>query len=171
MAIFLSDVRAQDSVPTLRSFLKLYTSLDAGKLANFLDANEEELVQQMMVMKQCSRSLTRPATSAGSLLEGEIVSTGDLDFVIEENTVHIAESTVGRRYGGWFIRNIEHAQRVFDSLRSQPLPITKPSAAAPTANGQPEKTEAPAQIRPAANRGGGRAAWGAPNARRVEIEA
>jgi hypothetical protein len=30
---FLSDVRAQQAVPTLRSFLKLYTSLDAAKLA------------------------------------------------------------------------------------------------------------------------------------------
>jgi len=171
LALFLSDVRAQDAVPTLRSFLKLYTSLDAGKLANFLDADEEELVQQMMVMKQRSRSLTRPATAAGSLLEGETVTTSDLDFAIEENTVVIAESTVGRRYGGWFIRNIEHAQRVFDGIRSQPLPISKTAAVTTTVNGQAEKSEAPApQSRPAAARSG-RAAWGGANARRVETEA
>ena len=36
--------------------------------------------------------------------------------------VHITESTVGRRYAGWFIRNTEHAQRVFDALKSSPLP-------------------------------------------------
>jgi hypothetical protein len=33
LAAFLADVRAQGAVPTLRSFLKLYTSLDARKLS------------------------------------------------------------------------------------------------------------------------------------------
>lgn len=60
--------------------------------------------------------------------------------------VHIAESTVGRRYAGWFIRNTEHAQRVLDTLKNSPLPVlTKPAqaktdgaapAAAPKANTQ-----------------------------------
>lgn len=36
--------------------------------------------------------------------------------------IHIAESTVGRRYAGWFIRNSEHAARVLDGLRASPLP-------------------------------------------------
>lgn len=39
--------------------------------------------------------------------------------------VHIVESTIGRRYGGWFIKNTEHSQRVFDNLRASPLPISK----------------------------------------------
>ena len=62
--------------------------------------------------------------------------------------VHIAESTLGRKYAGWFIRNTEHAQRVFDSLRNSPLPIPpkapassskpaqEPSAAAPRTSGR-----------------------------------
>lgn len=87
LALFLGDVRAQASAPTLRSFLKLYTSLDARKLAGFLDADEEEMVQQMMVLKQCSRRVGRVATSAEGgrgLLEGEMITTSDLDFVIDE---------------------------------------------------------------------------------------
>ena len=45
--------------------------------------------------------------------------------------VHIAESTLGRRYAGWFIRNTEHAQRVLEGLRSLPLPKPKASAIKP----------------------------------------
>ena len=46
--------------------------------------------------------------------------------------VHIAESTVGRRYAGWFINNTERAQRIFDDLRKGPLPVgAKVSSAAP----------------------------------------
>ncbi|PPQ75053.1 hypothetical protein CVT26_012055 [Gymnopilus dilepis] len=123
--LFLADVAAQLQVPTLRSFLKLYTSLGAKKLANFLDADEEELVQEMMVLKQASRSISRVAGSEGtSLLEGQVVTTSDLSFVIDENMVHIAESTVGRRYAGWFIKNTERAQKILDDLKNMPLPVS-----------------------------------------------
>ncbi|KAI0314423.1 RNA polymerase I-associated factor PAF67-domain-containing protein [Amylostereum chailletii] len=121
LALFLSDVRAQAAVPTMRSFLKLYTSLDATKLAGFLDADEEEMVQQMMAVKAASRCISRVGSDK-NLLDGQMISTGDMDFVINENMVHVAESTVGRRFAGWFIRNTEHAQRVLDGVKSSPLP-------------------------------------------------
>jgi translation initiation factor 3 subunit L len=83
LALFLADVRSQAAVPTLRSFLKLYTSLDAAKLAGFLDADEEEMVQQMMAVKAASRSVSRVG-SERNLLDGQMISTSDMDFVINE---------------------------------------------------------------------------------------
>ncbi|KAI0087211.1 eukaryotic translation initiation factor 3 subunit 6 [Irpex rosettiformis] len=156
LSLFLNDVRAKLPVPTLRSFLKLYTSLDASKLANFLDADEEEMVQQLMVMKQASRSISRVENEKG-LLGGQTISTSDLDFVIDVNMVNIAESTVGRRYAGWFIRNTEHAQRVLDTLRNTPLPSFKP--AAPTAATPIKDPNASAPANPPRT-GGQRVAWG-----------
>lgn len=85
LQLFLSDVAAQSQVPTLRSFLKLYTSLGAKKLANFLDADEEEMVQEMMVVKQASRSISRvPGAESSGLLDGQTITTSDLNFVIAE---------------------------------------------------------------------------------------
>jgi translation initiation factor 3 subunit L len=84
LAIFLGDVRAVGKVPTLRSFLKLYTSLDASKLANFLDDDEEELVQQLMGLKLACRSVSRAGIEGGRLLDGETISTSDTDFAINE---------------------------------------------------------------------------------------
>ncbi|KAF9561710.1 eukaryotic translation initiation factor 3 subunit 6 [Agrocybe pediades] len=158
LELFLADVAAQLPVPTLKSFLKLYTSLGAKKLANFLDADEEELVQEMMVLKQSSRSISRVTGSEGtSLLEGQTITTSDLNFVIDENMVHIAESTVGRRYAGWFIKNTERAQKILDDLKNLPLPI--PPKTASTTNGAPAP-EANTQQRPART-GGQKVAWGA----------
>ncbi|KAF8546864.1 eukaryotic translation initiation factor 3 subunit 6 [Imleria badia] len=139
-------------VPVLRSLLKLYTSLDARKLAGFLDAgvDEEEVLSWMMVMKNAGRCIGRvsiaagvdkddekgagsngaPSNGGGSLLDGEWMSISDLNFVIDENMIHIAESTVGRRYAGWFIRNSEHAARVLDGLRASPLPSASVAAKA-----------------------------------------
>ncbi|THH07000.1 hypothetical protein EW145_g3687 [Phellinidium pouzarii] len=154
LSLFLGDVRAQASAPTLRSFLKLYASLDAHKLAGFLDADEEEMVQQMMVLKQCSRRIGRVGSSEGGrggLLDGEMITTSDLDFVIDDNMVHIVEATVGRRYASWFIRNTEHAQRVLDTLKATPLPKPPPAPAvdpsASAAAALPAKTAPKSSLR------------------------
>ncbi|KAG5634029.1 hypothetical protein H0H81_003718, partial [Sphagnurus paluster] len=126
LALFLADVAAQAPVPTLRSFLKLYTSLGTKKLANFLDVDEEEIVQEMMLMKQVSKHVSRVgANEKSSLLDGQSLTSSDLNFVIADNMVHIAESTVGRRYAGWFIKNTERTARIYDEIKNAPLP--KPS--------------------------------------------
>ncbi|KAJ3862891.1 RNA polymerase I-associated factor PAF67-domain-containing protein [Lentinula novae-zelandiae] len=126
LRLFLASAGAQSPLPTLRSFLHLYTSLTTEKLSSFLDLAEEEAIQEMMVLKQSSKSLSRIVpVPQGSLLAGEMISTSDLNFVIDDNTIHIAESTVGRRYAGWFIKNTERSQRVLDEIRGSPLPRGK----------------------------------------------
>ncbi|TFK24101.1 eukaryotic translation initiation factor 3 subunit 6 [Coprinopsis marcescibilis] len=151
LSLFLADVAAQTPVPTLRSFLKLYTSLGAKKLANFLDEDEEEMVQEMMVVKQASRSISRlPGTEGTGLLQGQTITTSDLNFVIDENMVHITESTVGRRYAGWFIKNTERTQKILDDLKNSPLP-------APRAN---QSASAPEQQQKQAKPTGQKVAWG-----------
>ena len=42
--------------------------------------------------------------------------------------VHVEETTSHRRYAGYFIRNAEHAQRVFNTIRSSPLPVQRRQA-------------------------------------------
>lgn len=69
--------------------------------------------------------------------------------------VHIAESTVGRRYAGWFIRNTEHAQRVLDTLKNSPLPV----APKPAQSAQP-KADAAAPAAGAPKPAGQKVAWG-----------
>ncbi|KAG1852868.1 RNA polymerase I-associated factor PAF67-domain-containing protein [Suillus subalutaceus] len=98
-------LRAASSHFILKSLLKLYTSLDAQKLTGFLDTSGAGVDEE---------EGSRPSES---LLDGEWMSISDLNFVIDQNMVHIAESTVGRRYAGWFIRNSEHAARVLDGIK------------------------------------------------------
>ncbi|PWN48427.1 hypothetical protein IE53DRAFT_389382 [Violaceomyces palustris] len=120
LKVFLSDVKTQLSNSNIRSFLRLYTSLGTDKLASFLEIDEEQLVEMMMVMKSSTRSIK---WSEGGLLEGEVVNTSDLDFVIDTEMVHIAESRVGRRYGDWFLRNGTRMHDVLSNIQSKPLPI------------------------------------------------
>lgn len=78
--------------------------------------------------------------------------------------VHIAESTVGRRYAGWFIKNTERTQRIFDELRNAPLPVpaakAAAAAAASTAASVSVGTTDGAGKVPASRAGGQKVAWG-----------
>lgn len=70
--------------------------------------------------------------------------------------VHIAESTIGRRYAGWFIKNTERTQKILDDLKSMPLPA--PSKAAALAAAGASAGDNAGQSRPA--RTGAKVAWG-----------
>jgi hypothetical protein len=92
-------------ISSLKSLLKLYTSLDAQKLTGFLDTSgagvdEEEVLSWMMVMKNAGRCVGRVNTGgtaangekdndegsrpSESLLDGEWMSISDLNFVIDQ---------------------------------------------------------------------------------------
>jgi translation initiation factor 3 subunit L len=66
----------------MRSFLKLYTSIDAGKLASFLEEDEESVLEKMMNLKNASRTFGHKQ-GEGTLLDGERLVTNNLDFSID----------------------------------------------------------------------------------------
>lgn len=75
--------------------------------------------------------------------------------------VHITEQTLGRRYAGWFIRNTEHAQRVYDGLKNAPLPTVPTAAANATGAAASRKPGGSNQDASKSTAGGGKAvAWG-----------
>ncbi|ORE10107.1 hypothetical protein BCV72DRAFT_39453 [Rhizopus microsporus var. microsporus] len=113
LKVFMSDIKNQINLPTLRSFMKLYTTMGIEKLAKFLEVDPEELKTQLLVFKQKSRQYK---WTSGSLLEGEYLPTSDLDFCLKQDVVHIAESKVARRYGDWFLRNINRCEDILANL-------------------------------------------------------
>lgn len=130
LELFLADVQAVSGVSGVRNLLKLYTSIDATKLSAFSTPAEAStsqadaeigMLEQLMVLKGASRTYAKPA-GEGSLLDGERIVTNNLDFTIDASMVHVEETTSHRRYAGYFIRNAEHAQRVFNTIRTSPLP-------------------------------------------------
>ncbi|KAL7276919.1 hypothetical protein RUND412_000063 [Rhizina undulata] len=103
LAVFMQDVKNAMMAPTLKSYLKLYTTIDLGKLASFLEVDPEVLRLQLVVYKQRSRQ-TRWVE--GGLLDGEVVNSADLDFALQGDLIHISEAKVGRRLVDWYLRNL-----------------------------------------------------------------
>ena len=85
--LFLSDVAAIKGVVGARNLLKVYTSIDATKLAAFMDEEghgdkEEGVLQQLMVLKAATRTYAK-GPGEGTLLDGERIVTNNLDFTID----------------------------------------------------------------------------------------
>ena len=59
-------------------------------------------------------------------LEGEFQATSEIDFYIDNDMVHIADTKVARRYGDFFIRNIHKFEevRTCEVLLMQSLGLT-----------------------------------------------
>ncbi|KAJ3005511.1 UNVERIFIED_CONTAM: hypothetical protein HDU68_004580, partial [Siphonaria sp. JEL0065] len=110
---FLTEVRQHQSISTIRSYLKLYTSLKIDKLASFVGKTPQELRTELLVYKHKTR---QRRWESGSVLEGEYSSPGDLDFYIKQDMIHISESKVERRIGEWFVRQISKFEDTIGTL-------------------------------------------------------
>lgn len=101
--IFMDEVKANMFSPTVKSYLKLYTTMDLKKLAGFLEVEPEKLRSWLLVNKQRSRQIR---WSEGGLLEGEMVNTNELDYAMIGDLIHVSEAKVGRRLVDWYLRNL-----------------------------------------------------------------
>lgn len=112
--VFMDEVKQQLELPTIRSYLKLYTTLPLSKLASFMYKNEnngdrdhERAVAKLSTQLLCFKhKMNNVVCTKGSGLEGKFQSGSELDFYIDNNMIHIADTKVSHRYGDFFIRKI-----------------------------------------------------------------
>ena len=84
LSIFMDEVKTNMWSPTVKSYLRLYTTMDLKKLAGFLDVKDEELRSWLLVSKQRTKQLR---WADGSLLDGELVNVSDLDYALQNVSV------------------------------------------------------------------------------------
>jgi len=110
MRVFTDEVEQQYPLLEIRSYLKLYTTMPIAKLANFVDLPQEEFKRNLLCFKHKMQNLVWTKGQSG--LEGEFQSGSDVDFYIDKDMIHIADTKVARRYGDYFLRQIHK----FDEL-------------------------------------------------------
>ncbi|PIK61088.1 putative eukaryotic translation initiation factor 3 subunit L, partial [Apostichopus japonicus] len=80
--VFMEEVEQQIMIPTIRSFLKLYTTMPISKLSTFLDMSEDEFKMHLLCFKHKMNSLVWTKGTSG--LEGEFQSGSEVDFYIDK---------------------------------------------------------------------------------------
>ncbi|XP_035256394.1 eukaryotic translation initiation factor 3 subunit L isoform X1 [Anguilla anguilla] len=119
LKVFAEEVQQQAQLSTIRSFLKLYTTMPVAKLAGFLDMTEQEFRIQLLVFKHKMKNLVW--TSGISALDGEFQSASEVDFYIDKDMIHIADTKVARRYGDFFIRQIHKFEELNRTLKKMSM--------------------------------------------------
>lgn len=113
MKLFMHEMREQTLLPTIRSYLKLYSSIPIKKLADFLGCDEEKLRMSLLCVKYKTYQYSN---EEGSGAETKLSSASDIDFYIEDDMIHVTNATVTKRYGKYFVNCIDKFQAISDTL-------------------------------------------------------
>lgn len=122
--VFMDEVKQQKMIPTIRSYLKLYTTLPLSKLATFMShASGQDLQSEIAALRThllCFKHKMKNIvwTKGTSGLEGSFQSGSELDFYIDGDMIHIADTKVANRFGDFFIRKILKFQELNRKLHS-----------------------------------------------------
>lgn len=115
--IFMEEVTQQLPLLVVRSYLKLYKTMSIEKLANFLEVDKEVLEERLLCFKHKKQSMVCQKDSANAL-DGELMSGSDVDFYIDRDMIHIADTKVARRYGDYFMRQIHKFEDLYKVVRN-----------------------------------------------------
>jgi len=114
LKMFLTEVASLNMIPTLRSYLKLYTTIPIGKLADLMELEPEKLRQNLTCMKQKTRVLEW--RGGASALDGTWVNISDVDFTVNGDMIHVQDFKPPRRDGEYFLHHIAKQNQLMEDL-------------------------------------------------------
>ncbi|KAL2236060.1 UNVERIFIED_CONTAM: Eukaryotic translation initiation factor 3 subunit L [Sesamum indicum] len=107
LKLFLYEVKQQQLLSGVRTFLKVYSTITLGKLAAYMEVDEPTLRTILMTYKHKTHAVD---------FDGKITSNADIDFYINDDMIHVAESKSAKRYGDYFMRQIVKLEGVMTDV-------------------------------------------------------
>ncbi|XP_010925867.1 uncharacterized protein [Elaeis guineensis] len=107
LKLFLYEVKQQQLLAGVRSFLKLYSTISIGKLATYMEVDEPTLRTILMTYKHKMHAVDS---------DGKIIPNVDVDFYIDEDIIYVVESKSTKRYGDYFLRQILKFEEMISEL-------------------------------------------------------
>ncbi|KAM7276197.1 hypothetical protein ACFE04_018063 [Oxalis oulophora] len=97
LKLFLYEVKQQQLLSGVRTFLKVYSAISLSKLASYMEVDEPTLRTILLTFKHKTHAVD---------LEGKVTSNADVEFYVDDDMVHVTESKSVKRYGDYFLRHI-----------------------------------------------------------------
>lgn len=107
LKLFLYEVKQQQLLSGVRTFLKVYSTISLGKLATYMEVDEPTLRTILMTYKHKTH-----AVDSG----GKITSNADVNFYIDDDMICVVESKPAKRYGDYFLRQIVKLEGVMSDV-------------------------------------------------------
>jgi translation initiation factor 3 subunit L len=141
---FMREARgAASTLPLLKQYLLLYSSIGMAKLASLLETDEATLRQALMALKSRNHVLQWDPSAGTNMLGGHFVSVSDIDFYIDVDAATGGEVVIVKEAGGArtqveaeaaaLSRHIAKLQQITAELSETPLLPAAAAAAAAAA--------------------------------------
>jgi len=114
LRLFLNEVQQQKQLPTIRAFLKLYTTIGIPKLAALLETDEATFREHLQCLKHKTHLLS---WSSGEPLSGQRASSSDVDFYVDADMAHVADFSTTRKHSEYFIKQINKLEEIICNLK------------------------------------------------------
>lgn len=115
--LFMTEVSQQLLLPKIRSYLKLYTSIDMTKLAKFMDIDVATLRGHLHALKH--KSWTLRGNSTDPPFSGAYAVSSDVEFYIDCDVVHISNTKVTPQYGEYFISHLGKLEELTNTIKGK----------------------------------------------------
>jgi len=109
--VFTEELQEQAYIPDVRSYLKLYTTMNIDKLATFMEKTPQEVKPLLLTFKH---KLT--GNDAAEKTEEDFQSSADIDFYIDKEIIYIADTKITRRYSDYLVKQILKYEELTRSL-------------------------------------------------------
>ena len=109
-----AEVKQQSLLPTIRSYLKLYTTIGIPKLAALAEKDEATFREHLQCLKHKSHTLT---CLGGAPLSGTWTSSADVDFYVEGGVAHVADTSLVRKHSDYFVKQINKLEEIILTLK------------------------------------------------------
>ncbi|KAF4349035.1 hypothetical protein F8388_019520 [Cannabis sativa] len=100
LKLFLYEVKQQQLLSGVRTFLNVYSTISLGKLANYMEVDEPTLRTILMTYKHKTHAVDS---------DGRVISNAD-------DIVCVVESKPAKRYGDYFLRQIVKLEGVINDM-------------------------------------------------------
>jgi len=113
LRLFLQEVKQQQALPKIGSYMKLYTSLKTTKLAQLCEMDEEGLRDQLMCVIHKTRQLVH---TEGTPVDGTLQPCSEVEFYLDGKMVHINSYKPTRPHAEVFLENILKFQELLKKM-------------------------------------------------------
>jgi len=116
--LFIKEVLQQAPLPTIRNYLKLYSTIDIDKLSNLLDKKVDKETLRTYLIRFVHKNRQLQWSTGLSPIQGNWSSSTKIDYFIDGEMIHVIDNTVTKRYGEVFLREcIELEETIADLIK------------------------------------------------------
>jgi len=103
--LFMKEINQQLPLPTIRSYLKLYRSIDIDKLGALLERKIDRETLRTYLIRFVHKTHQIKWSPGLTAVQGHLTQSSYIHFVMDKDMILVSDDTVRKRYGEVFLRH------------------------------------------------------------------